>query len=58
MSEVDPTLLPAGSQAIAKQLAMFELEKVIYELRYELEHRPDWIAAPVAGIQRLLDEGP
>jgi maltokinase len=56
MDEVDPTLLPAGSQAIAKLLAMFELEKVIYELRYELEHRPDWVAAPVNGILRLLDE--
>jgi maltokinase len=58
MSEIDPALLPAGSQAISKQLAMFELEKLLYELRYELENRPDWLAVPVAGIQRLLDEEP
>jgi maltokinase len=57
MSEIDPTLLPAGTQAIEKQLAMFELEKVLYELRYELENRPDWLAVPVSGILRLL-EGP
>jgi len=35
---------------------IFELEKAIYELRYELAHRPDWVAIPVAGILRLLEE--
>jgi predicted trehalose synthase len=29
---------------------------VIYELRYELDNRPDWVGIPVAGIQRLLQE--
>ena len=56
MAEMDPALLPAGAQAISKQLAMFELEKLLYELRYELENRPDWLRVPVAGIERLLDE--
>ncbi len=58
MESVDQTLLPAGSQAIAKQLAMFEMEKALYELRYELENRPAWIAVPVAAIERLLAEAP
>jgi trehalose synthase-fused probable maltokinase len=56
MAEVDTTLLPAGMQAIEKQLAMFELEKALYELRYELENRPDWLVVPVRGILRLLEE--
>ena len=34
---------------------VFELEKVVYELRYELNNRPDWVAIPVAGIVRLLE---
>jgi predicted trehalose synthase len=34
---------------------MFELEKAVYELRYELAHRPDWVFVPVAGIVRLLE---
>ena len=38
-------------------LAIFELEKAVYELGYELAHRPDWVWIPVAGIQRLLEEG-
>ena len=57
MAAIDQALLPAGAQAIEKQLAMFELEKVLYELRYELENRPDWLVVPVSGILRLL-EGP
>ena len=52
---VDPTLLPAGQAATAKLLAIFELEKAVYELHYELNNRPDWVQIPVAGIARLLD---
>jgi maltokinase len=52
---VDHALLPAGQDAIAKLLAIFELEKAVYELRYELNNRPDWVPIPVAGIARLLD---
>jgi maltokinase len=36
-------------------LAVFELEKAVYKLRYELNNRPDWVGIPVAGIRRLLD---
>ena len=53
---VDPNLLPAGQSAIDKLLAIFELEKAVYELRYELDNRPDWVRIPVAGIVRLLEE--
>jgi trehalose synthase-fused probable maltokinase len=52
---VEASLLPPGNQATAQLLAVFELEKAIYELRYELNNRPDWVAIPVAGIERLLD---
>ena len=55
-TEVDAGLLPAGQGAIDKLLAIFELEKAVYELRYELNNRPDWVAIPVAGIARLLQE--
>ena len=53
---VDPTLLPAGHVAIERLLAVYELEKAVYELRYELDNRPDWVGIPVAGIQRLIDQ--
>ncbi len=52
---VDPTLVPAGEAAINNLLSIYELEKAIYELRYELNNRPDWTPIPVAGIVRLLE---
>jgi predicted trehalose synthase len=56
LDTVEPFLLPAGQTAIEKLLAIFELEKAVYELRYELNNRPDWVKIPVAGIGRLLEE--
>jgi maltose alpha-D-glucosyltransferase/alpha-amylase len=35
-------------------LALFELEKALYELRYELDNRPDWVPIPVRGILTLI----
>ena len=54
-ASVDHSLLPPGEDATRKLLAIFELEKAVYELRYEINNRPDWVAIPVAGITRLLD---
>jgi maltokinase len=47
-------LLPPSEEAVARLLSVFELEKAVYELRYELDNRPDWVQIPVAGIARLL----
>jgi maltokinase len=54
---VEPSLLPPGDEAIGRLLSVFELEKAVYELRYELDNRPDWVRIPVAGIERLLRAG-
>jgi len=52
----DPSLLPPGEAPTRQLLSVFELEKAVYELRYELNNRPDWVAIPVAGIARLLED--
>ncbi len=52
---VDSGLLPPGEGPTAQLLSVFELEKAVYELRYELNNRPEWIGIPVAGILRLLE---
>jgi maltokinase len=51
----DPSLLPASRQGVEQLLSVFELEKAVYELRYELNHRPDWVRIPVASILRMLE---
>lgn len=55
LDAVDSTLLPPGEAQIANLLSIYELEKAIYELMYELDNRPDWTPIPVAGIRRLLE---
>ena len=57
LDEVDPALIPSGS-SLERLLSVFELEKAVYELRYELDNRPDWVRIPVAGIVRLLERAP
>jgi predicted trehalose synthase len=55
MESVEPVLMPAGAAAVGKLLSIYELEKAVYELRYELNNRPDWVGIPVAAIVRLLE---
>jgi maltose alpha-D-glucosyltransferase/alpha-amylase len=42
-----PALLPADVDA---PLAALELEKAAYEVLYELNNRPDWLAIPLAAL--------
>ena len=43
----------AAFDAAAPLLDLFEIEKALYELRYELNNRPDWVGVPLAGIAAL-----
>ena len=36
-------------------LSAFEVRKAIYEVRYEMAHRPDWVAIPLDGVERILE---
>jgi len=48
---------PASARAL---IELFVLEKAFYELRYELDNRPDWVAVPLGGLSQMLleNEGP
>jgi maltokinase len=56
LATADRHVLPGSPTGMERLLAVFELEKAVYELRYELNNRPDWVGIPVAGIQRLLEQ--
>jgi maltokinase len=47
-------LVPVDPTGRVALLAAFELDKAVYELDYELAHRPDLVSIPLAGIDRLL----
>ncbi|HKB77308.1 MAG TPA: sugar phosphotransferase, partial [Myxococcales bacterium] len=43
-------LLPPDQDAARVLLESLELEKLLYEVRYELGHRPDWVKIPAADL--------
>jgi len=43
-------LLPAGEADARTMLDVLELEKTLYELRYELQMRPDWAYIPAEAL--------
>ena len=48
------TFLPTDDKEWATLLDAFLLEKACYELAYELNNRPGWVAIPIRGILQLL----
>jgi maltokinase len=47
-------LLPGSEVDQRKLLRAFELDKAVYEVIYELGHRPDWVDVPASAIRRAL----
>jgi trehalose synthase-fused probable maltokinase len=48
--------LPRDPKQLGALLDLFTLDKALYELEYELNNRPDWIAVPVEGLLRIIDD--
>ncbi|MBU1042869.1 MAG: maltose alpha-D-glucosyltransferase [Candidatus Omnitrophica bacterium] len=47
-------IVPKSNDDLELLLHVFLLEKAMYEISYELNNRPEWIAIPLKGIQQLL----
>jgi trehalose synthase-fused probable maltokinase len=47
--------LPPSREEIMALLQLHVLEKAVYELGYELNNRPDWVAIPLEGISKSLE---
>ncbi|EPX56583.1 Trehalose synthase [Cystobacter fuscus DSM 2262] len=45
--------LPQSEASFTAMLGAFELEKMLYEVRYELQNRPDWVRIPVEALMRM-----
>ena len=56
--EAGASFLPRQREALESVLRIFELDKGIYELAYEINHRPAWVRIPLEGLQRIVAPAP
>ena len=49
--------LPGDRASLLALLDFFEIDKALYELGYELGHRPDWVPIPLRGIRQVIERG-
>jgi maltose alpha-D-glucosyltransferase/alpha-amylase len=45
---------PDDPEQAARLIDLFVLEKSLYEVRYELDNRPDWVGIPIAALMERL----
>src|SRR5215204_1636598 len=45
---------PENEEHARALIELFTLEKALYEVRYELDNRPDWVGIPIRGVLDLL----
>ena len=47
---------PEDEEHSRQLIDLFTLEKALYEIRYELDNRPDWVGIPVKGVLDLVED--
>ncbi|MHB1434842.1 MAG: phosphotransferase [Thermoplasmata archaeon] len=47
---------PDSWPAFETLVRYYSVEKLCYELLYELDHRPDWLGIPLAALEELLEK--
>lgn len=50
---VGAAFLPRDGASFDTVLSSLELEKVLYEVRYEIQNRPDWVRIPVRALMKM-----
>ncbi len=49
-------VLPADQDAAERLIRFFVIEKALYELRYEMNNRPDWLSIPLFSLIRTIEK--
>jgi maltose alpha-D-glucosyltransferase/alpha-amylase len=52
----DNRVLPSAAGAADHLIGFFVIEKALYELRYEMDNRPDWLSIPLFSLIRTLED--
>ena len=55
LSATNPELLPPDRTDVYLLFEMTLIERTLYELGYELDHRPDWVGIPLADLREMLE---
>src|SRR6476661_6758327 len=50
----DALFIPRNGADLHIALEAYLLDKAVYEIGYELNHRPDWVVIPIRGIKHIL----
>ena len=53
----DAASYPEDEEQARALIGLFTLEKALYEIRYELDNRPDWVGIPIKSVLDLLEDG-
>lgn len=57
VSQGGARFIPQDADRARRWAAFFEMDKALYEIEYELHHRPDWIWIPLRGARQLAEVG-
>jgi maltose alpha-D-glucosyltransferase / alpha-amylase len=49
-------VIPSDPHHLQRLLELYELEKTLYEIEYELKSRPQWLWIPVTGLWQLFGQ--
>ena len=49
-----PALAPKERERFDQVVRAYEIDKALYELDYELSHRPKWVSVPLAALDRVV----
>lgn len=50
------SFIPHEEEQLHDLMAVYTIEKAIYELDYEINNRPDWLHIPLTGLKMILDD--
>ena len=53
-SAQDSASWPESPEHAQRLIDLFTLEKALYEVRYDLDNRPDWVEVPLRGVLAML----
>lgn len=50
VAQTSPAIVPKSGEDFDRALRALEIQKALYEVRYELNNRPDWVSIPLAAL--------